>query len=88
MKRLLITLTIVAGLGMSANAQFNTNTQTDGFFTSAAPSDGWRADYGTEDLPLLPGAGFQTDQSAPVGSGLLLLAGMGMAYALRRRNNN
>ena len=85
MKRLLITLTIVAGLEMGANAQFNTNKQTDGFFTSTAQSDGWRADSGTEDLPLLPGAGFQTDRSAPVGSGLLLLAGMGLAYAVKRK---
>ena len=32
------------------------------------------------------GHGSTTDMSAPLGSGLLLLAGMGLAYGFRKKN--
>lgn len=91
MKKILLTLTIVATLGLSANAQFysNTNTQNDGFFSSSVPGGQYRdGTSGDEIFPALPGMGVYGDQNAvPVGSGLLLLAGMGIAYALRRKND-
>ncbi len=61
---------------------------TDGFFSQdkmskRATSDDW----GT--MPLLPKThGYHYDypaQETPVGSGLLLLAGMGLGYAIRKR---
>ncbi len=58
---------------------------TDGFFTTNYQEyrdvDAWN-------LPMLPSShGSNSDQSAPVGSGLLLLAGMGLAYGIRRKND-
>lgn len=84
MRKLLVTFAIVATLGFSANAQFQSNTQSDGFFSSTTPSDGYRAE---EALPALPFRNSEANQPAPIGSGLLLLAGMGLAYAAKRKNN-
>ena len=85
MKRILLTLSIVATLGLGANAQNRTNTQTDGFFSYSDASNQER--NGVIVTPGAPAQGINADQSAPVGSGLLLLAGMGVAYALRRKND-
>lgn len=87
MKKLLVTLSIVATLGFSANAQFQSNTQSDGFFSYSTPSEQYR-DGISSGIPGLPITGQYDDQPAPVGSGLLLLAGMGLVYAMRRKNNN
>ncbi len=84
MKRLIIALSFVVALGISANAQ-NYNyfdAQSDGFFS--VNSDNLEYRYSTI-FPALPGQNIYKDQAAPVGSGLLLLAGMGAAYALRKK---
>ena len=81
MKKFLVTLSIVMALGFSANAQ------SDGFF-SYSTGDENRTDLGT--MPTLPGRNLTENQNAdptPVGSGLLILAGLGVAYAARRKNN-
>jgi len=86
MKKVLVTLSLVIVLGLGANAQYFDNTQaTDGFF-STTPSGQYR-DGSADDIvfPGMPGMGMYTDQSAPLGSGLVLLAGMGLAYGLKRR---
>ncbi|MBQ8760887.1 MAG: hypothetical protein IJZ06_05645 [Bacteroidales bacterium] len=91
MKKLLVTLSIVATLGFSANAQFQSNTQNDGFFSYSTPSGQYRDGTSSGNFPVLPMTGVYGDQAgnpAPVGSGLVLLAGMGLAYAMRRKNNN
>ena len=88
MRKLLVTFAIVATLGFSANAQFQSNTQSDGFFSSTTPSDGYRTETGSgELLPTLPFRNGTGDNAAPIGSGLLLLAGMGLAYAAKRKND-
>lgn len=89
MKKYIITLVLALGFGMNVNAQFGQYSQggSDAFFSTSSgveyreTTDEW----GT--LPSLPGFGSYADQSAdaPVGSGLLLLAGMGLAYGLRKR---
>ena len=84
MKRLIIALSFVVALGISANAQ-NYNyfdAQSDGFFS--VNSDNLEYRYSTI-FPARPGQNIYKDQAAPVGSGLLLLAGMGAAYALRKK---
>ena len=48
---------------------------------------GYRNNTG-EDLPLLPMRGEIVNKSAPLGSGLLILAGLGAAYAMRKRKND
>ena len=92
MKKFLLTISLVTALCFNVNAQieYNNNTQnTDGFFSTATPSGNFRDGTAGEGsiFPELPGMGLFYDQYAvPVGSGILLLAGMGIAYAVRKRN--
>lgn len=65
------------------------DNKSDGFFTSTY------SEYREENLewgkmPMLPGQhGYQYDYSAvPVGSGLLILVGLGLGYAAIRRKDN
>ena len=80
MKKFLVTLSIVIALGFSANAQ----TQSDGFFSYSTGED--NRESGTV-FPTLPGRGLEGDQDAdaPLGSGLLILAGLGVAYGIRKK---
>lgn len=79
MKKVLVTLSLVLTLGLGAMAQ------NDAFFSYNDVDNQQRGDGSI--VPVLPGQGTGTDApGAPLGSGLLLLAGMGAAYALRRKN--
>ncbi len=84
MKKLIITTIFALFMGMTMSAQ------SDGFFAysdfdNRGGSDEWGA------LPTLPAShGFNYDyvaDPAPLGSGLLLLGGMAIAYGLRKRNS-
>ena len=81
MKKFIIAISIIAALSLNVNAQ-----GTDGFFTTnyVEYRDG-EPDWGA--LPALPGQHGLGDYTvaAPLGSGLLLLAGMGVAYGIRRK---
>ena len=77
MKKVLVTLSLVIVLGLGVNAQ------SDSFFSYNDIDNQNRQSNG---LPALPMRSQSTDQSAPVGSGLLILAGLGAAYALKRKN--
>ncbi len=79
MKRIVLSIALVLTLGLSVNAQ------SDGFFKSTYQDANEEARAGSA-LPGVPGFGGNEDKPAPLGSGLLLLAGMGAAYALRRKN--
>ena len=79
MKKIILTIAIVLGIGFGASAQ------SDGFF---AQSFGEYRDSSEGKLPALPNAHNLTEhQSAPLGSGLLLLAGMGLGYAALRKKD-
>lgn len=91
MKRYILTIAFAIGLGLNLNAQSQQNTFSDGFFSSNY------SEYREEELewgkmPLLPGNhGYTCDYDAekvPLGSGLLILAGMGLGYAMRKRKEN
>ena len=83
MKKLIILSVFALGFGMSLNAQ------SDSFFRYSnveeqrtSPSDsGWGS------MPAMIGHGYTTDMdaNAPLGSGLLLLGGMAVLYASRKR---
>ncbi len=86
MKKLLIILSLVTTMCLSVNAQ----NSSDGFFSTSTPSANYRDGAATEGglFPVAPTQNTFSDQSAaPVGSGLLLLAGMGLAYAMRRKQS-
>ena len=84
MKKTIITLAIIFGLGLGVYAQ-------GGLFGYGAVSDEEYYGYGANDrnsggMPLLPGHGQNENQPAPIGSGALLLIGFGAAYAMKKRN--
>ena len=73
-------------LAIALFAAVSANAQSDSFFKynnveeqRTSPSD-WGS------MPAMIGHGLEGDQSAPLGSGLLLLAGMGLAYGFRKKN--
>ena len=89
MKKLIATTAIILGLSMTTFAQGGL------FHRGASAGDGQRAEYslmngakGGENgaTPMLPthdGSG--TDQPAPLGSGLVILAGLGGAYLIGKK---
>lgn len=83
MKKIILAIALFVALGLSANAQ------SDGFFSTGSNYKEYREDVWAENMPILPGQhGSQYDfaaESAPIGSGLLLLAGMGLLYASNKR---
>ena len=79
MKKLIILSVFALGFGMSLNAQ------SDGFFTFNNVEESRTAtEWGA--MPSMIGHNSNTNMDAPVGSGLLLLAGMGLAYGMRKKS--
>ena len=62
----------------------NLNAQSDGFFTFNNVEENRTATMG--DMPAMIGHNSTSNMDAPVGSGLLLLAGMGLAYGIRKKS--
>lgn len=84
MKKLAITIIMVLGFGLASFAG-------DGLFNRGGNANNGGSGYayfGTRDgdnstgiaTPLLPSHGQNTDQNAPLGSGMALLAALGGAY--------
>ena len=88
MKKLILTLTVFLGISLSINAQ----TMGGGLFERGAVSDEeFYGAGGFRDGPLMPnipGHNKDTNQDAPLTGGLLLLAGLGAAYALKKKNED
>ncbi|MBR5202992.1 MAG: hypothetical protein IKW45_06975 [Clostridia bacterium] len=79
MKKLIILSVFALGFGMSLNAQ------SDGFFTfNNVEESRTESQWGA--MPAITTHGSGTNMDAPVGSGLLLLAGMGLAYGMRKKS--
>ena len=79
MKKIIATIAIILSFGFGVNAQ----SKSDGFFSQSL------LDYrdNETELPGLPTHGLTKNQDAPLGSGLLLLAAMGLAYGVKRTKN-
>ena len=86
MKKTIMTIIFAVAFGMNLSAQ------NDGFFSSGSYSE-YRSNQEIwgQDMPVLPGQhGVNYDfaaEQAPVGSGLLLLGGMAIFYAKRKKSN-
>lgn len=85
MKKAILTLSIILGIALSASAQWG-----GGLFGRGAVTDEeyYGASYreGEGSLLSLPSShGTDDDVNAPLGSGLLLLAGMGGAYLMSKK---
>ena len=91
MKKYIITLVIALGFTVSLNAQMYNNedygSSRDGFFSTnyqELREGTYVGDMG--DMPRMIGHGMTKNQSAPIGSGVLLLACMGLAYGASKKN--
>ena len=75
-------------LAIALFAAVSANAQSDGFFTYSNVEE-QRNDSGWSTMPTLVGHGYTTDMdaNAPLGSGLLLLGGMAVLYARRKKSN-
>ena len=90
MKKLAITIVIVLGLGISAFADgglfqrgYNAKNGFSGYTYFGATEMGERT---TDPLmPGLPAHGENTNQPAPVGSGIAVLLGLGAAYLVGKK---
>lgn len=88
MKKIIITLSFVVAMMLNVVAQESGVHSYDGFFSSTE-SSGNRGSGSVLSTPSIPGMGEFEDQDGdgdelPLGSGLLILAGMGLAYGLRK----
>lgn len=90
MKKYILTIALAIGFGMNLNAQIGQSGKSDSFFSSNKYSEYREGDGSFGTMPLLPGHNTLNDYDAdpkqvPVGSGLLLLAGLGLGYASLRK---
>ena len=80
MKKILLAIALIITMGVTANAQ------SDGFFRSYDNNDNTnRTEGNTFVLPNAHDTNSDYD-SAPLGSGLLILTALGAGYAIKRRN--
>lgn len=79
MKKLAMTIAIVLGLSMASFAQGGGLFQRGAIDENTSHRDGG--------IPTLPGHGETGDQDAPLGSGIVLLAGLGAAYLVGKKHN-
>lgn len=92
MKKIVLSMVIVLSVA------FNTYAQGGGLFRYGAVSDEeyygsayWALDENDRTqglLPGLPGHGSSDNMDAPLGEGMLLLLGLGAAYAYKKRRDN
>lgn len=79
MKKILLAAALIIAMGFGANAQ------RDSFFNDWEDV-GNGLDRDPLSLPALPGShGENTDVTAPLGSGLLVLTALGAGYALTKK---
>jgi len=88
MKKLILTLTILLGLSMTSFADgglFNRGNNAKNGASGYIYFNG--KDVVSEDpvTPLLPGHGKDTNQPAPLSSGIVVLVGLGAAYLVGKR---
>ena len=86
MKKIILITVFALGFIMNLNAQ------NDGFFSSASAYTEYREEAwwqgGVPSLPGTHGVDYDTQSEAPIGSGLLILAGMGLGYAFMRKKRD
>ena len=72
-------------LAIALFAAVSANAQSDSFFRYNNVEEQRGNDFGA--MPAMFGHGSGDNQNAPLGSGLLLLGGMAVLYASRKKSN-
>ena len=89
MKKLALTMAIVLGMGVASYAEggglFGQGQSVDNSSNSPTTIMSGSRIGGT---PAIPGHGHETNQPAPLGSGIVLLAGLGAAYAVSKKRKD
>ena len=83
MKKIILAIALFVAVGLSANAQ------SDGFFSTGSNFKEYRDDVWAQDMPVWPGqrgVDYDFAAEAPLGSGLLLLGGLALAYGIRKKD--
>ena len=90
MKKLALTIALILGITMTTFADcglfkrgYNAENGASGYNYFGAKAEGDNA--GSPAMPLLPQHGEDTNQPAPLGSGIALLAALGGAYLVGKR---
>lgn len=87
MKKVLVTLAIVLGMGLAADAQYNTSGNDNFFSTLDEVGNGLDKPGGVE-LPGIPGGhGNGGDSPVPLGTGLFILTALGAGYAMKKKRS-
>lgn len=82
MKKIIIILATALVLSLGAN---NAIAQNDNYFSDW--NEYREGDYDPT-APIIPAShGSEDDSAAPIGSGLLILAGFGVAYAMKKKRD-
>ena len=84
MKKTVLTIAIILGLGLATFAVGDNNHQGGLFYRGAEPRE--YATPGGGSVPMLPAHNQSTNQSAPIGSGIVVLLGMGAAYLVGKKH--
>ena len=89
MKKLTLTIAIFLGISLSTYAQGGLFQYGEVSDESSVPS--WYSldqnQKARQNMPILPDHGQGTNQNAPLGGGVLLLMGFGVAYALKKKKD-
>lgn len=83
MKKTLLTIAIIFGLGLTTFAE-GENHHGGMFYRGAEPRES--ATPGDNPVPMLPAHNQSTSQNAPIGSGIVVLLGMGAAYLVGKKH--
>ena len=82
MKKILFAIAIVLTIGLTANAQGR-----DSFFSwNDADNETYRGSTPNGEFDLPSQHGQNTDSTVPVGSGLLVMTALGVAYAMKKKH--
>ena len=83
MKKLALTIAVVLGLSMTSFAGQNDG----GLFKRGATAEKANNRDGGLTMPGLPDHGSEDNESAPLGTGIAVLAGLGAAYLIGKKRN-
>ena len=88
MKKLVLTLAIVLGLGMASFANNGGGLFGQGQVATQESSSSVMTGNRLGGAPNLPGHGTEGNQPAPLGSGIAVLIGLGAAYAVAKKRED